>query len=382
MQQLKKLNSCKLNNDERQFYNRHLLLSEVGIEGQKRLKDSKVLLVGVGGLGSPLAIYLAAAGVGCIGIVEFDHVDVSNLHRQVLYTYSQIGLPKIDCAAERISQMNPHIEVVKHAEVLTRENAMEIIGQYDIVADGSDNFSTRYLVNDACVLLKKPNVHAAVFQFEGQLSILGVENKPCYRCLYPEPPPSELIPSCLEAGVLGVLPGIMGCMQASEVIKLCLGIGENMAGRLLRYDLLNLDFEIFEIESDPNCKICSPSASQVNLVNYDVFCSDGVGLVGKHRVAETSIRELYNLIQFQNTMLIIDIRSEDEYQHQHIINAISIPFNYLSEKLEEYETSHQIVLYCHNGQSSRQAASSLIEDGFTNVKSLKGGIHSWNKQYL
>ena len=370
MQPLNKLSSCKLNNDERKFYSRHILLSEVGIEGQKRLKSAKVLLVGAGGLGSPLAMYLAAAGVGCIGIVEFDHVDVSNLHRQVLYTSSQIGLPKLDCAAERISQMNPHIQVVKHAEVLSRDNAMDIIGQYDIVADGSDNFSTRYLVNDACVLLKKPNVHAAVFQFEGQLSIFGVENKPCYRCLYPTPPPSELIPSCLEAGVLGVLPGIMGCMQASEVIKMVLGIGKNMAGRLLRYDLLNLDFEIFEVQPDPNCKICSPSSSQNDLVNYDVFCSDGVGLVGKHRVIETSIRELYDSIQFQNTVLVIDIRSKEEYRQQHIINAISIPFNDLSDKLDEYDTSHQIVLYCHNGQGSRQAASSLIEDGFTNVKSI------------
>jgi adenylyltransferase/sulfurtransferase len=376
-------NGEPLSQDEIIHYSRHLIMPEIGMDGQQKLKNSSVLMIGAGGLGSPLAQYLAAAGVGTIGIVEFDTVDTSNLHRQVLYSISQVGQSKLDCAKQRLNALNPHVNIVPHNHRLTAENALDIVKDYDLVVDGTDNFPTRYLVNDACVILGKPNVYASIYRFEGQLSVFWAEKGPCYRCLYPEPPPPGLVPSCAEGGVLGVLPGIMGTMQANEVIKVLLGIGEPMVGRLMIFDALAMQFKQFDLRKDPQCPVCADNASQKTLIDYHEFC--GIPGADDHdeeydHIGEICATELNQAMNNGESVTLVDIRSMMEYQISHIPGSIHIPMEQLTEKFTKLDPASKIVCQCYRGVRSLAAAQQLKDLGFEDVVSLKGGILSWNAQ--
>lgn len=361
-----------LSNLERHRYSRHLLLPEVGAAGQQRLSRSRVLIVGLGGLGSPLAIYLAAAGVGHLGLVDDDVVDSSNLHRQPLHGTSDLGRPKLESGIDRLRDLNPYINVTPHHARLTSENALELIKQYDVVADGTDNFPTRYLVNDASVLLGVPNVHASVFRFEGQVSVFGAPGGPCYRCLYPEPPPPGLVPSCAEGGVLGVLPGTVGTLQATEVLKLLLGIGEPLVGRLLMYDALSAGFETLEVPRNPDCPLCGLSPSIRTLVDYDAFC-------GLEAVPEISVAELSARLGSKPPRLL-DVRDPEERAADSLGGAF-IPLGQLAGRLEELDRSEELVVYCRSGVRSGQAVRLLLEQGFTGPRNLAGGLLAWRLQH-
>ncbi|HLE46652.1 MAG TPA: molybdopterin-synthase adenylyltransferase MoeB, partial [Candidatus Thermoplasmatota archaeon] len=330
-------------------YSRHLLIPEVGVEGQKRLKQSRVLIIGLGGLGSPIAQYLAAAGVGRLGLVEYDEIDLSNLQRQVLYTTDQIGQPKAERARDRLRGINPNVDVVLHQEKLTSENALRVLQDYDVVVDGTDNFPTRYLVNDACVLLKKPNVYGSIFRFEGQLSVFWAEKGPCYRCLYPSPPPPGLVPSCAEGGVLGVLPGIIGSLQANEVLKVLLGAGEPMIGRLLLFDALDMNFVTVKLAKNPQCPVCGPNPSITKLMDYEDFC----GLTPVTRTDSTNILpgDVKRKLDRKEEFVLLDVREPFEYEIAHIPGSTLVPMSEFQRRETELEShkSKEIVVYCHTG---------------------------------
>ena len=353
-----------LTDSELAHYSRHLSLSEVGAEGQARLRSASVLLVGLGGLGAPLAMYLTAAGIGRIGIAEFDSVDASNLHRQVLFGSSQVGKAKLACGAERLRDLNPHITIHEHACELTRDNAREIISRYDVVADGADNFATRYLVNDACVLEGKPLVSASILGFEGQLSVYNHRGGPCYRCLFPVPPPEGLVPSCAEGGVLGILPGVMGTLQATEVIKLVLDLGDIASGRLLHYDAQALTFSSFNVQKDPHCAICGNDPAITELVDYDAFC--GVGAAADSLVPQLSPAEAADMLDAADVVLI-DVRDLHERLADSLPRSEHIPLNELIATGAPFPTSSHLVVFCATGSRSLLAAESLMKRGYMNV---------------
>lgn len=357
-------------------YSRHLTLPEVGVAGQERLRSARVLVVGAGGLGSPAAMYLAAAGVGHLGLVDFDAVDLSNLHRQILHGTAAVGRPKLDSARERIADLNPHVEVTTYDTQLSSTDAMEILRNWDVVLDGSDNFPTRYLINDACVLLKKPYVYGSIFRFDGQLSVFGAPGGPCYRCLFAEPPPAGLVPSCAEAGVLGVLPGIIGSLQALEAIKLILGAGDSMAGRLLLFDALKTSFRELSIRRDPECAVCGDHPTVTELIDYKAFC--GVG-APPAVAGEISAAELHAALRGEAPPLLLDTREDWERQIASIEGATHIPLHELPERLVELDGKREIVAFCHRGQRSRLAVDLLRAAGFHQVRNLAGGIDGWSE---
>jgi adenylyltransferase/sulfurtransferase len=362
-------------------YSRHLVLPEVGLEGQLRLKAASVLIVGVGGLGSPVALYLAAAGVGRIGLVDFDKVDVSNLQRQVLYGGASVGRDKLDAARERLEDLNPNVRIETHAARLTSANALGILGGYDIILDGTDNFPTRYLVNDACALLGKPNVHGSIFQFEGQASVFDAARGPCYRCLYPDPPPPGLVPSCAEGGVLGVLPGVIGVIQGIEAIKLILGRGETLIGRLLLFDAMAMSFRELALRKDPDCPLCGTSPTITGLVDYEQFCGLSPTEQALTEAArwEISARELKTRLDRGEPVALLDVREPHEAAIARIAGATLIPLRSLPTRIAELDRGHEIVVLCHHGQRSMRAVELLRESGFAQLKSLRGGIDSWSR---
>jgi adenylyltransferase/sulfurtransferase len=357
-------------------YSRHLLLPEVGVSGQRKLKAARVLTVGAGGLGSPLSLYLAAAGVGTIGIVDFDLVDLTNLQRQIVHGTSTLGRPKLDSAEERLTDLNPNVKIERHETRLTSQNALEILREYDVVVDGTDNFPTRYLVNDACVLLGKPNVYGSIFRFEGQASLFYAEQGPCYRCLYSEPPPPGLVPSCAEGGVLGVLPGIIGSIQALETIKWIIGAGNSLVGRLLLFDALKLRFRELELRKDPACPLCGSNPTIRELIDYEAFC--GIGAEPSYEGPEISAEELkVELDRKGGELVLIDVREPHEWEIAHIEGARLIPLNQLPERLGELNGHSEIVTHCHHGARSMKALEILKGAGFSKVRSLAGGIDTW-----
>jgi sulfur-carrier protein adenylyltransferase/sulfurtransferase len=371
-----------LSRDNLVRYSRHLLLPEVGVAGQKKLLRSKVLIVGAGGLGSPAALYLAAAGVGEIGLVDFDTVDVSNLQRQVLYTTADLGRPKLEAARERIESLNPGVHVVPYAERLSSDNALRVLEPYDVVVDGTDNFPTRYLVNDASVLLGKPNVYGSIYRFEGQASVFDARRGPCYRCLYPEPPAPDLVPSCSEAGVLGVLPGLIGVIQATEAVKLLLGVGETLLGRLLLFDALEMRFRELTLRKNPTCSLCSPSATQKGLIDYADFC--GVPTSSTPPVPttlpEVTPEELREELASSDPPFLLDVRDPPEWEIAHLPHATLIPRGELPDRVTEIARAREVVVYCRSGQRSSQATRLLLEMGFRNVRNLKGGLLAWSER--
>ena len=372
-----------LSNDEIRRYSRHLIMPEVTLEGQKRLKEASVLCIGVGGLGSPLAIYITAAGVGRIGLVDFDRVEFSNLQRQILHHTGDVGRSKLESAAEKLRAINPEVEVVTYEEMFTSANAVRICRDYDVVADGTDNFPTRYLANDVCVLLGKPNVYASVFRFEGQASVFHAEKGPCYRCLYPEPPPPGMVPSCAEGGVLGVLPGIMGTIQATEVVKLILGIGEPLIGRLLLFDALEMRSTEMQLQKDPDCPICGEHPTIHELIDYEAFCGLPVGGEEVHAEElgaewEITPRELQARYEKDSHQpFIVDVREPHEWDICHLPEARLIPEGDLPARMHELDSADEIVLYCRTGVRSARALKLLREAGFRKLKNLVGGIREW-----
>jgi adenylyltransferase/sulfurtransferase len=365
----------KLSHEEILRYSRHLILPDVGVEGQRKLKAARVLLIGAGGLGSPAALYLAAAGVGTLGIVDFDVVDKTNLQRQVLHGTSTVGVPKLESARERIQDLNPNVQVEGFETRLTAENALDIIREFDIVADGTDNFPTRYLVNDACVLLGKPNVYGSIFRFEGQASVFYAERGPCYRCLYAEPPPPGLVPSCAEGGVLGVLPGIIGSIQAMETLKLILGVGEPLIGRLVLFDALKLQFRELKLEKDPDCPVCGSHPTVTELIDYEAFC--GIGAEPAYEGAEIGALELRDEWRRNPDLLVLDVRDRHEYEIVHLDGAVLVPLSELPDRLSELDGHKEIVTHCHHGARSLKALEILKAAGFAKVRSLRGGIDAW-----
>jgi molybdopterin/thiamine biosynthesis adenylyltransferase/rhodanese-related sulfurtransferase len=369
----------ELSRDEILRYSRHLLLPEVTLEGQRRLKEARVLVVGAGGLGSPLALYLAAAGVGTIGLAEFDAVDLTNLQRQVLYSTADVGRPKLDAARERLSGLNPEIEIVPHPLRLDSSNVMAVVEGYDVVADGTDNFPTRYLVNDACVLAGKPNVYASVFRFDGQVSVFDARRGPCYRCLFPEPPPPGLVPSCADGGVLGVLPGIVGSLQALEVIKLVLGRGEPLIGRLLLFDALGLRFREIGVRKDPRCAVCGESPTVQAPIDYEEFC----GLRGEEAAVDAaglptlSVEELHARRQAGEAFDLLDVREAHEAEIARIPGARLLPLSDLPARLHELDSARTYTLHCHRGTRSVQAYHLLRQAGFGRLRILAGGVDAW-----
>lgn len=367
-----------LSREELRRYGRHLILPEVGLEGQKKLKASRVLVVGAGGLGSPVMLYLAAAGVGKIGIVDFDAIGLSNLQRQVIHSTENVGRSKLESAKQRMKDINPTISVETFNERLTSGNALDILKGYDVVVDGTDNFPTRYLVNDACVLLMKPNVYGSIFRFEGQASVFDARRGPCYRCLYPEPPPPGLVPSCAEGGVLGVLPGIVGSIQATETIKILLGIGDSLVGRLLLLDALKMEFRELKLRKHPECPLCGEKPSIRELMDYEEFCGYDPQHQREIREFEISAEDLKRRMDLGEDILLIDVREPHEYEIVNMGGQL-MPLGVLSARVHELDSSREIVAYCHYGQRSERAITFLREIGFKKVKNLAGGIDRWSE---
>jgi adenylyltransferase/sulfurtransferase len=373
----------ELTTDDLARYSRHLILPEVGMEGQQRLKAARVLCVGTGGLGSPMAFYLAAAGVGTLGLVDFDVVEASNLQRQIIHSTKDIGRKKLDSAEEKLKALNPAMIIVKHETMLTSANALDILKDYDIVADGTDNFPTRYLVNDACVLTGKPNVYGSIFRFEGQCSVFAAQNGPCYRCLYPEPPPPGLVPSCAEGGVLGILPGLVGVMQATEVIKLILGKGEPLIGRLLLVDALNMRFRELKLRKNPECPVCGAHPTVTKLIDYQQFC----GIVPeaaqeknvKDGIPQISVKELKQRIDAGEDVQLIDVREPYEYQIAQMGGKL-IPQNEVPNRLAEIDKSREVVVQCKSGGRSQRIAEFLKQAGYEKVANVAGGITAWSNE--
>ncbi len=372
----------QLTNQEIQRYSRHLLIPEVGLEGQRKLKAASVLVVGVGGLGSPAAMYLAAAGVGHIGLVDSDVVDSSNLQRQIVHGTSRLGDLKAESARRRLLDINPAIEVTAYNEPLTSENAFRIAEPYDLIVDGSDNFPTRYLVNDLCVLTGKPNVYGSVYRFEGQASVFAAPEGPCYRCIFPEPPPRGRVPSCAEGGVLGVLPGVIGTIQATEAVKLILGIGETLAGRLLLYDALEMTFEYVALRKNPDCKVCGAHPVVTELIDYEAFC----GLPGHDRESD-SAGAAWNItpealsarLRSGDAPLLLDVREPHELEISALEGAVNIPLGELASRLAELDSAREMVVLCREGTRSARALELLVGAGFRKVKNLQGGLNAWAK---
>ena len=369
--------AVQLNVEELQRYSRHLIMPEVTSEGQSRLKAARVLCIGAGGLGSPAALYLAAAGVGTIGIVDFDDVDLSNLQRQILHGTKDIGRDKLESARDRLHDINPQIEIQLHKCRFSGENASQLVSGYDVVVDGCDNFPTRYLSNDVCVFARKPNVYGSVFRFEGQTTVFAPHlGGPCYRCLFPEPPPPESVPNCAQAGVLGVLPGIIGMLQAIETLKLILGIGEVLVGRLLHFDALKVKFRELNLRRDPQCPVCGENPTIFSPIDYEQFC----GVRDEGTIPEMSPQELKRRMDAGEPFELIDVREPFEYEIARIDGAKLIPVGEITERLDELEREQPIVVHCHSGMRSAQAARLLQQRGFANVYNLEGGIDAWSDQ--
>jgi adenylyltransferase/sulfurtransferase len=367
-----------LSRQELARYARHLVLPEVGAEGQRRLKGSSVLLVGAGGLGSPAALYLAAAGVGRIGIVDFDVVDESNLQRQILHDTSWVGRPKLESAVARLAALNPHVSVEPQATALTRDNALALLAGYDVVVDGTDNFETRYLTNDACHFLKKPSVYGSIFRFEGQASVFWPDRGPCYRCLFPQPPPPGLVPSCAEGGVLGILPGVIGCIQATEALKILLGVGEPLVGRLLLYDALAMRFDEVQLPRDPTCPLCSPKATILELQDYPAFCGTPRGRDAEPEpVEEIGPSELKRRLDAGDPLEVIDVREPHEWAICRIEGARPVPLGSLAARIHELDPERTYVLQCRSGVRSAKALGLLRQAGFRHLLNLRGGILAW-----
>jgi sulfur-carrier protein adenylyltransferase/sulfurtransferase len=369
--------AATLSNDEILRYSRHLIMPEVGMEGQLKLKAARVLCIGAGGLGSPLALYLAAAGVGTLGLVDFDVVDYTNLQRQIIHSTADVGRKKLDSAAEKLKAINPFLNLKTFETRLSSENALELFREFDIIADGTDNFPTRYLVNDACVLTGKPNVYGSIFRFEGQASVFATEEGPCYRCLYPEPPPPGLVPSCAEGGVLGILPGLVGVMQATEVIKLILGKGEPLIGRLLLIDALGMKFRELKLRKNPDCPACGTHPTITKLIDYNEFC----GIRGEEKPVETTVpeiqvEELKRRLDSGEDIFVLDVREPHEYQICNI-NGYLIPLGDLPKRVNELDSSREIVAHCRSGVRSAKAVNFLRQAGFRKVTNLAGGILAW-----
>jgi adenylyltransferase/sulfurtransferase len=373
--------AAALNNEEILRYSRHLIMPEVGMEGQQKLKAAHVLCIGAGGLGSPLALYLAAAGVGTLGIVDFDVVDYTNLQRQIIHTTADVGRKKLDSAAEKLKAINPFLELRTFETKLTSANALDLFREFDIIADGTDNFPTRYLVNDACVLTAKPNVYGSIFRFEGQASVFATEEGPCYRCLYPEPPPPGLVPSCAEGGVLGILPGLVGVIQATEVIKLILGKGEPLIGRLLLIDALGMKFRELKLRKNSDCPVCGTHPTITKLIDYDEFC----GIRGEEKneekpvatgVPEIQVEELKRRLDAGEDVFVLDVREPHEYQICNI-GGYLIPLGDLPKRVSELDSSREIVAHCRSGVRSGKAVDFLRQAGFRKVHNLAGGILAW-----
>jgi sulfur-carrier protein adenylyltransferase/sulfurtransferase len=366
-----------LSNDEVLRYSRHLIMPEVGMEGQQKLKAARVLCIGAGGLGSPLALYLGAAGVGTLGVVDFDVVDYTNLQRQIIHTTADVGRKKLDSAAEKLKAINPFLNIRAFETRLSSENALELFREFDIIADGTDNFPTRYLVNDACVLTGKPNVYGSIFRFEGQASVFATKEGPCYRCLYPEPPPPGLVPSCAEGGVLGILPGLVGVIQATETIKLILGKGEPLIGRLLLVDALGMSFRELKLRKNPECPACGKNPTVTKLIDYQEFC----GIRGEEAPVSTSVptievEELKRRLDAGDDIFVLDVREPHEYQICNISGYL-IPLGDLPKRVNELDSSREIVAHCRSGVRSAKAVTFLQQAGFRKVKNLTGGILAW-----
>ena len=358
-------------------YGRHLIIPEVGMRGQRRLKAARVLVIGTGGLGSPSSLYLAAAGVGTLGLIDFDVVDETNLHRQILYTDKDVGRSKVQTAKERLQQANPNTIIKTYEEPLTSQNALEIFQGYDVIVDGTDNFPTRYLTNDACVLTGKPNVYASIFRFEGQATVFDPKNGgPCYRCLYPKPPPPGLVPSCAEGGVLGLLPGLVGLIQATETVKLILGTGDPLVGRLLVYDALSMTFEELKIKKNPKCPVCSAHPEITKLIDYEAFC----GIERAPDVASVMPRELSEELRHGKKVILLDVREPHEWDIAHLEGSKLIPLRDLPERVNELDTADEIVAYCHTGGRSARATDFLRGMGYKKVRNLEGGVEAWSLQ--
>src|SRR5690348_15883182 len=369
--------AATLNNDEILRYSRHLIMPEVGMEGQLKIKAAKVLCIGAGGLGSPLALYLGAAGVGTMGVVDFDVVDYTNLQRQIIHSTADVGRKKLDSAAEKLKAINPFLNIRTFETRLSSENALELFRDFDIIADGTDNFPTRYLVNDACVLTGKPNVYGSIFRFEGQASVFATKDGPCYRCLYSEPPPPGLVPSCAEGGVLGILPGLVGIIQATETIKLILGKGDPLIGRLLLVDALGMKFRELKLRKNPECVVCGTHPTVTKLIDYEEFC----GLRGQEKpvntgVPEISVEELKQRLDAKEDFVILDVREPHEYQICNL-NGVLIPLNDLPRRVHELDPSKEMVVHCRSGARSARAVGFLQQAGFAKAKNLAGGILAW-----
>ena len=373
----------ELTNDEIKRYSRHLIMPEVGVDGQRKLKAGSVLCIGAGGLGSPAAMYLAAAGVGRIGIVDFDVVDFSNLQRQIIHGTPDVGRSKLASAKDRLNALNPHVDIDTYEEALTSENALRLFGPYDVILDGTDNFPTRYLVNDACVILGKPNAYGSIFRFEGQASVFATKNGPCYRCLYPEPPPPGLVPSCAEGGVLGVLPGIIGVIQATEAIKLIAGIGEPLIGRFLLYDALKMRFRELKVPKDPDCPVCGAHPTVTKLIDYEQFCGihpaapEHASMDSSSNGLDITSVELKQRLDKGDTLRIIDVREPNEFQINRIPGSELIPLGELPRRYAELDPESELVMQCKSGGRSAKAADFLRSVGFKRVLNLKGGILDW-----
>ena len=369
-----------LNNEEIRRYSRHLILPEVGLSGQKKIRSTSVLCIGAGGLGSPIAMYLAAAGIGKLGILDFDAVDFSNLQRQIIHGTEDVGRPKIESARDTLKRINPNVEVILHNTRISGENALELIRPYDIVVDGTDNFPTRYLTNDACVLLRKPNVYGSIFRFEGQASVFAPHlGGPCYRCLYPEPPPPGMVPSCAEGGVLGVLPGIVGTIQATEILKLALGKGSSLIGRLLLFNALEMRFRELKLRRDPQCPLCGESPTITELIDYEMFC--GIApepVTAAANPDEVTVQEMQNALRdVHQGIRVIDVREPDEYQIAHVDGVPLFPLSTLPQRFTELDPNQQYYIHCKSGVRSLRALQFLREQGFKYLKSVKGGINAW-----
>jgi adenylyltransferase/sulfurtransferase len=369
----------ELSNEEIERYSRHLIMPEVGIAGQRKLKQASVLCIGTGGLGSPLALYLSAAGIGRIGLVDFDIVDHTNLQRQIIHGTGDVGRPKLDSARESIAGINPHVQVDCYETMITSDNAMELAEPYDIIIDGTDNFPTRYLVNDTCVLLGKPNVYGSIFRFEGQASLFWAEKGPCYRCLYPEPPPPGLVPSCAEGGVLGILPGIIGIIQATEAVKLILGTGTSLIGRLLLFDALGMKFREMKLRKDPECPICGTNPTIRELIDYEHFCGIGTEAdqIMLRKDQEVGVTELKSSLDNGEEIFLLDVREPHEYEICRLDNSATIPLGQLQARVGELNPDANIVVYCRSGARSGKAVKFLSEAGFGTVRNLVGGVLSW-----
>ncbi|MBI1991847.1 MAG: molybdopterin-synthase adenylyltransferase MoeB [Candidatus Omnitrophica bacterium] len=369
----------QLTRDQILRYSRHLIMPEVGIEGQQKLKEASVLLIGAGGLGSPLGLYLAAAGVGRLGIVDFDAVDFTNLQRQIIHRTEDVGRLKVDSAKERIAGINPDVEVKTVNTKLSRENITGLVKDYDLVIDGTDNFPTRYLVNDACIFQKKPNIYGSIFRFDGQATVFFPFKGPCYRCLYPEPPPPGMVPSCAEGGVLGVLPGVIGLIQATEAIKLIIGKGEPLIGRLLLYNALKMEFREVTLKRDPGCPVCGEHPTITELVDYEAFCglTRGGEAETAHSEYDLGPQEVKRLLEHEGRAVLLDVREPHEYEIVRIEGSTLIPLSELHLRANELDTADTIVTYCHHGQRSLQAIQTLEHFGFKKLKHLRGGIDAW-----